>query len=50
MGITIRAIRPDEHEADVQGFYEKLGFRVSTIAMERVRRSEPQAGDEGATP
>ncbi len=24
---------------DVQGFYEKLGFRPSTVAMERVRRT-----------
>ena len=24
---------------DVQRFYEKLGFRVSTVAMERVRRT-----------
>ena len=34
---------------DVQGFYEKLGFRMSSVAMERVRSIEPQAGDEGTT-
>ena len=35
--------------SDVQGFYEKLGFRMSTVAMERVRHHPPQAGNEGTT-
>lgn len=28
----------------------KLGFRMSSVAMERVRRNQPQAGDQGTTP
>ena len=31
---------------DVRGFYEKIGFTPSTVAMERVRRT---TGDEGET-
>ena len=34
---------------DVQGFYEKLGFRMSSVAMERVRKPAPQTHDQGRT-